>query len=248
MNNNSKNTEKEIFNLWEKAGDSLNNQQQLNKENMETLLNTTSSEFSRSQKKLLKADAIFKVVLIFGFIVISAFNLANLFVLAASLICIIIGTIAIKQERLLLDGLHELNDFNGNIRDQLEKDIQFYRSNILKYPLVLATSVFLFYILGSLTYHGIKYEVIRPIEDLEDGIVLLSLLMISFIFAFVVYYPFFRTRIKYLNSLLKDIDQDDKISRHIDSEKARKKRTTILTSILIIAGIVILIALIIAIL
>ena len=148
----------------------------------------------------------------------------------------------------MIDGLHELNDFNGNIRDQLEKDIQFYRSNIFRYPLVLATSVFLFYILGSLTYHGIKYEVIRPIEDLEDGIVLLSLLMISFIFAFVVYYPFFRTRINYLNSLLKDIDQDDKISRHIDSEKTRKKRMAILTSILIIAGILILIALIITIL
>jgi len=248
MNNNSKNTEQEIFNLWEKAGNALNNQQQLNKENMETLLNKTSGEFSTNQKKLLKADAIFKVALIFGFIFVSAFNLANLFVLATSLICIVIGTIGIKQERLLIDGLNELYEFKGNISDQLEKDIHFYRSNILRYPLVLALSVFLFYILGSLVYHGIQYEVIKPIEDLEDAIVLISLLMISFIFAFVAYYPFFRTRINYLNSLLKDIDYDDKISNHIDSEKARKIKMTIVTSILIIAGIVILIVLIITIL
>lgn len=248
MNSNSKNTEQEIFDLWEKAGNALNNQQQLNKENMETLLNKTSSEFSTGQKKLLKADALFKVALIFGFLIISAFNLANLFVIATSLICIIIGTLVIKQERLMIEGLNELDDFHGNIRDQLEKDIQFYRSNIFRYPLVLATSIFLFYILGSLIYHGIQYEVIRPVEDLEDGIVLLSFLMISFIFAFSVYYPFFRMRINYLNSLLKDIDQEDKIFRHIDSEDARKKKAILLTSILIIAGIVILIVLIIAIL
>jgi hypothetical protein len=246
MNNNSKNREQEIINIWEKAGNALNNQQQLNKENMETLLNKTSGEFSTSQKRLLKADAIFKVALIFGFICITAFNLANLFVMATSLICIIIGTIGIKQERLMIEGLNDLQEFKGSIRNQLEKDIQFYRNNVMRYPLALSISIFLFYILGSLAYHGFKYDVIRPVEDLEDGIVIISLLMISFIFAFIAYYPFFRMRIKYLNSLLKDIDQDEKISGHIDSEEARKKKITTITSILIIVGIVILITLIIA--
>ena len=146
----------------------------------------------------------------------------------------------------MIDGINDLEEFKGNIRDQLGKDIQFYKNNIIRYPLVLSLSVFLFYILGSLVYHDIKYDVIRPVEDLEDGIVLISLLMISFMFAFVAYYPFFRTRIKYLNSLLKDIDQDEKINGHISSEEARKKKITIITSILIIIGVVILIALIIA--
>lgn len=247
MNDNTKNKEKEIFDLWEKAGNALNNQQQLNKEKMETLLCKTSSEFSTSQKKLLKADAIFKTALILGFIIVSAFNLANLFVIVTSLICIIIGTISIKQERLLIDGLNELNEFNGNIRDQLNQDIQYYKSNIIRYPLVLSISIFLFYILGSLVYHGIQYDIINPIEDLEDAIVLLSLLMISFVFAFTVYYPFFRSRIKYLNSLLEDIDHDDMVSDHIVSERAKKKKMKIITSILIIIGIAILIVLITAI-
>ena len=248
MNNNSKNKDQEILNIWEKAGNALNNQQQLNKENMETLLNKTSTEFSTSQKKLLKADAIFKVALIFGFIIVAALNLANLFVMATALICIIIGTLGIKQERLMIDGLNELAEFKGNIRNQLEKDIQFYKNNIVRYPLTLSLSIFLFYILGSLIYHDIKYETIRPVEDLEDGIVLVSLLMISFIFAFVAYFPFFRTRIKYLKSLLNDIDQDEKITSHIDTEQARKKKITTITTILIIIGAVILISLIIAIL
>lgn len=213
---------------------------------METLLNQTSSEFSTSQKKLLKADAIFKVALIFGFIFIAAFNLANLFVMAIALICIIIGAIGIKQERLMIDGINDLQEFRGTIRNQLERDIQFYRNNIIRYPLSLSLSVFLFYILGSLVYHGIKYEVIRPIEDLEDGIVLISLLMISFIFAFAAYYPFFRSRIKYLNSLLKDIEKEEKISSNIDTEEARKKKMTTIATILIIVGIIVLISLIIA--
>lgn len=246
MNNNSKNKEHEIFNIWEKAGSALNNQQQLNKENMETLLNKTSSDFSASQKKLLKADAIFKAALIFGLIFIAAFNLSNLFVMATALICIIIGTVGIKQERLMIDGLNDLQEFRGSVRNQLERDIQFYRNNIIRYPLSLSLSIFLFYILGSLAYHGIKYDVIRPVEDLEDGIVLISLLLISFIFAFAAYYPFFRSRIKYLNSLLKDIEKEEKISSHIDTEEARKKKITTITTILIIAGIIVLISLIIA--
>ncbi len=246
MNNNSKNKEQEILNIWEKAGNALTNQQQLNKQKMETLLNKTSSEFSTNQKKLLRADAIFKVALIFGFIFVAAFNLANLFVMFTVLICIIIGTIGIKQERLMIDGLNDLQEFKGTIRNQLERDIHFYRNNIIRYPLSLSLSVFLFYILGSLVYHDIKYEVIRPVEDLEDGIVIISLLIISFIFAFVAYYPFFWSRIKYLNSLLKDIDKEEKITNHIETEEARKKKITTITSILIIVGIIVLISLIIA--
>ncbi len=246
MNNNSKNKEQEIFNLWEKAGNVLTNQQQLNKEKMETLLNKSSSEFSTNQKKLLKADAIFKVALIFGFIVIAAFNLSNLFVMVTALICIIIGTFGIKQERLMIEGLNDLQEFRGTIRNQLERDIRFFRNNLVRYPLSLSLSIFLFYILGSLVYHGIKYEAIRPVEDLEDGFVLISFLMISFIFSFVAYYPFFRSRIKYLNSLIKDIEQEEKIASHIDTEEARKKKTSTITTILIIVGIIVLISLIIA--
>jgi hypothetical protein len=61
----------------------------------------------------------------------------------------------------------------------------------------------------------------------------------------VAYYPFFRSRIKYLNSLLKDIEKEEKISSHIDTEEARKKKITTITTILIIAGIIVLISLII---
>ena len=100
---------------------------------METLLSKNSNEFSANQKKFLKADAIFKAVLIFGFIIIAALNLANLFVMATALICIIIGTYGIKQERIMIDGLNDLEEFKGNIHNQLEKDIQFYRNNIINH-------------------------------------------------------------------------------------------------------------------
>lgn len=246
MNNNSKNTEQDLFNLWDKAGGALNNQQQLNKENMETLLSKTSSEFSSGMKRLLKADAIFKAIMLFGLIIISAINLANLFVLATVLICLILGAFFIKQDRLLIEGIDELQDYKGNIRNFLTRDMHFYKSNIFRLPIVLSISVFLFYILGSLIYHAFQYETIRPVEDLQDALVLIAFLLFSVIFSFAVYYPYFLSRVNYLKTLLNDIDQGELILGHIDNQKAQRRKKIIITSILIVLGIIVLIALVMA--
>lgn len=243
--NNNLNKETDILRIWEKVGDTLK-KQQLNKGKMETLLSKSSTEYSTGIKRLLKADAIFKVILIFGFIVIAALNLANLFVLATNLVCIIIGTMIIKQERKLIEGLDEIQEFTGNIKNHIEKEIRYFQSNIFRYPFVLSISVFLFYVLGSMVYHEIKYDTIRPIEDLQDMIVLTSFLLFSFIFSFAVYYPYFTSRINYLNKLLNDIDQEELIVDHIEKQKSKRRKSIIITSVFILLGVFILILLIIA--
>lgn len=243
--NNNLNKETDILRIWEKVGDTLK-KQQLNKGKMETLLSKSSTEYSTGIKRLLKADAIFKVILIFGFIVIAALNLANLFVLATNLVCIIIGTMIIKQERKLIEGLDEIQEFTGNIKNHIEKEIRYFQSNIFRYPFVLSISVFLFYVLGSMVYHEIKYDTIRPIEDLQDMIVLTSFLLFSFIFSFAVYYPYFTSRINYLNKLLNDIDQEELIVDHIEKQKSKRRKSIIITSVFILLGVLILILLIIA--
>jgi hypothetical protein len=244
MNNNSKNKESDIFRTWEKAGNTLKNQQQINKKTMETMINNTSAEFTSSIKKLIKIDAIFKIILTLGYIIISAFNLDNLMVMLITLVCIIIVMITIKQERFLIEGIKELQEYSGGIRHIIERDIQFYKRNIFRFPLVLSVSVFLFYILGSLVYHAFKYDIIRPVKDLQDAIVLLSFLVLTVIISFVGYYPFFRKRINHLQHILKDIDNAELVSEHLDNQKARKRKEIIITSILVILGILVLISLI----
>jgi hypothetical protein len=246
MSKNSKYTASDIHKIWEKAGKNLSETQQLNKEKMENLINKTSTEFSSGMKRLLKADAVFKAALMFGFILIAALNLANLFVLASVLVCIIIGAISLKQERLLIEGLDEIQEYKGNIRDCLAKSIKYYNANVFRYPVVLSMSVFLFYILGGLLYHWIQYKTIRPVEDLEDGIVLFAFLLFSVILSFVIYYPYFRSRVNYLKTLVEDIDSSDLIQDHVARQKIRKRWTVIITSILILTGIIALAALIIA--
>ena len=112
--------------------------------------------------------------------------------------------------------------------------------------MVLAISVFLFYILGSLIYHSMKYGLIRPVEDLEDAIVLLAFLVCSFILAFSVYFPFFRNRIHHLQDLLTDIDNAELASEHIEKLNARRRKNIILSSVLIVLGLLMLIFLILA--
>ena len=245
MNNNFKNKEPDILKIWEKAGNTIKNQQQLNKGKMETLLSKTSTEYTAGIKKLLKADAVFKVILIFGFIAVTALNLTNVFVLIANLICIVIGTMSIRQDRKLIEALDEFQDVKGNIRNHIEKEIRYYQSNMFRLPFALSISVFLFYVLGSLIYHGIQYETIRPIEDLTDGIVLISFLLFSVILSFAVYYPYFISRINFLQKLLNDIDQDELVNDLIEHQKSKRRKTIIVTSILILLGVLVLISLII---
>lgn len=247
MNKNSDKFEKEFFQIWKKAENNLHNQQQLNKETMETLLSKTSSDFTISMLRLLKADAIFKLTLLLGLIGVAAFNLANLFVMGTVLFSIILGTSILRQERKLVEGLRELQDRKGTIRNFLEKDIHFFRNNILRIPLVLSISIFLFYILGSLIYHGIKYDTIRPVEDLQDALVLLAFLIFATIVSFAAYYPLLQSRINYLKSLLEDFHDNTLIQEHLDKQSRRKRKMILATSMMIILGILILIILIIAI-
>jgi len=246
MSNNSNHKETDILKIWAKAGNTVNNQQQLNKEKMETLLNNTSEEFSSGIKRLLKADAILKVILIFGFIIVAAFNLANLFVLATTLVCLLIGAMVIKLERKFIEDIDDLQEFKGNIRMTLEKNVDFFKRSIFKYPFILSISVFMFYVLGSLTYHGIKYDIIKPIRDLEDAIVLISFLIFSVIFSFAVNYPFFRSRINDLKELLNDIDNDETIGEQIHIQKKKKRKEKLLISIMVLIGLIVLTALIVA--
>lgn len=245
-NTDTNNTDNELFQMWEKAGSQLSDQQQLHKEKMESMITKTSTEFTSGIKRLLVADAIFKVILLFGFIILSAFNLANLFVLITNLVCTIIVVLVIKQERYLVEGINEIKEYQGSIRRFIEMEIIYYRGNIFRFPMVLAISVFLFYILGSLIYHSMKYGLIRPVEDLEDAIVLLAFLVCSFILAFSVYFPFFRNRLHHLQDLLTDIDNAELASEHIEKLNARRRKNIILSSVLIVLGLLMLIFLILA--
>lgn len=246
-NNDNKgiqNIDIELFRIWEKAGNHISNQQQLNKEKMESMINKTSTEFTSGIKRLLVADAIFKVILLFGLITISALNLANLFVLMTTLICTLIVVFVIRQERYLVEGINEIKEFRGSIRRYIEMELGYYKGNIFRFPLVLSISVFLFFVLGSLIYHGIKYETIRPIRDLQDAFVIFGFLALGFILAFSVHFPYFRNRIRHLEDLLTDIDDTERVNDHIEKQNARRRKNRIVTALLVIFGLMVLIALI----
>ena len=242
--NDIHNNDSDLFQMWEKAGNHLNNQQQLSKEKMESMINKNSKEFTSRIKQLLLADAIFKVILLFGLIIISAFNLANFFVLFTTLICAIIVVFVIKQERYLVEEINEIKEYQGNIRRSIEMELRHYKGNVVRFPLILSVSAFLFYILGSLIYHGIKYEVIRPVEDLQDAIVFIVFLACSFILTFVAYFPFFNNRINQLEDLLTDIDNAELLGEHIKKQNARRRNAKILNSVIVLLGLLMLIFLI----
>ena len=243
MKDKPNNKEPDIHRIWEKAGNKIHSQQQLNKENMETLINNTSTEFSSGMKRLIKADAIFKVIMSVGFIMIAAFNLANIMVMLTSLVCIIIVLVTLKQERLLIEGIKEIQEYSGGVRNIIERDLQYCRRNILRFPVVLSVSIFLFYVLGNLIYHNVKYNTIQPVKDMQDAIVLSSFLLLSMVFSFVAYYPFFRKRVSHLQHILNDIDNPELVGEHIENHKARKRKVTIITSVSIVIGILVLLAL-----
>jgi len=242
MNNNDK-KDKELLHIWGEAGNTIQQQQQLNKVKMETLLNNTSHDLLSGIRKLLKADALFKALLILGFLTISLLNLSNLFVMATTLICLGIITWSISSERKLIEKIEDLKQTNTDINNSLKSQLKFYKVNIYRYPFMLALSAAMFYIIGSLFYHQIKYETISPVKDITDGVVLLSFLLLGIVISFIANFPIFKARISLIQHLLKDIEEPELIESHLKENEQKKQRLLLITAILIVIGIIVFVTL-----
>jgi hypothetical protein len=230
MSKKDKNIDKDLFLKWEQ--ESANHSQHLNNTEMEKLLKKASADFSDSVKKTLKIDMIFKSCLILGFMIVLVLFVHNQFVLITSLLFLILGGIALLAENNFLKGIRETQVMERNISQKIRVELKFYRSNMIRYPVVLSLSIAMFYILGSMVYHAVHYGFIKPFRDITDVLVLGGFLILGVIISFGANYPYFRSKINNLETLADDLKNE--AHYEIKEQEIRlKKQLTLAIFILI---------------
>lgn len=197
-----------LFAQWEKENQHIS-QHQLTTKEMENILKKASSGISDSIKNNLLVDMIMKATMIVGFIVIIVLYLDNTFSLVTSIVFIGLGVISILLENQLQNSIKSMEQRHEKLIDAIERQLDFYRSNLFKYSLLLAVSYAMFYTLGSMIYHAINYGYIKPFDDAMDVFVLTGIMIIGLVISISANLPYFKSRITNLESLMKDVGQEE---------------------------------------
>jgi len=230
-------TDKELFSLWDKTTQQ-NSQQTLNIKEMEQILKKASSELSDSVKTVITMDIIYKSFMVLGFILISflSINTPQSWITSGGFIVLGIG--AILFEKQLLNGIKGFSSYTENMSELIKNEISFYRTNQLSYAIVLSISIAMFYVLGSMIYHGIKYNLIQPIKDTTDAIVLTTLLLIGVFISIAANFPYIRSRVNNLQSLLNEMGDEVTFYKREQEIKKQKDRVRSIYVILGIIGVI----------
>lgn len=232
-------TDKDLFHKWQQETE--NHSQQLNSTEMEKLLKKASSDFSDSIKRTIKIDMIFKSCLMAGFLIVLVLYNGNSFVLITSILFITFGVLGLLAENVFIKGINKSRNLDRNVSDLIRDELKFYRSNMIRYPVVLSISIALFYVLGNMVYHAIKYGFIRPFRDVTDVLVFTGLMVLGVVISIGANFPFFRSKINNLESLMNDLGDEENFKAR-EREIVLKKHITLALYILI--GLVGIIALI----
>lgn len=235
MNKKDKDTDQDLFRKWQQ--ESSEHSQQLNFTEMEKLLKKVSTDFSDSVKKTLKMDMVFKLCMITGFLILMILFIENNFVLVISLLFLLIGAIALVTENNFLRGIRKTQALERNVSDLIREELKFYRSNILRYPVVLSLSMAMFYVLGSMIYHALYYGFIMPFSDLTDVVVLSGFMILGVVISFIANYPFFLSKINNLEALTHDLENEDRFRNREKEIRIKKELTMGIFLVLALIGI-----------
>lgn len=239
MKDNNRKHEEDLFRIWDEAARS-NESQNFTKMEIEKTLSKASHEMAGSFQKGIYFDMALKSILMAGFIGILVYSLTNHFVLITSLIFIVVAGTLLFFEWKMLRNFNEVQKKDMSIKGIIEQELRFYNTHIIKYPLFLSFSMAMFFVLGSMIYHGIVYGYIRPIKDMTDAIVLTSFMLAGIIISVVANLPYFTGRIKQLDELLRDVENPEVYAMKLQKLKIKKQRDFLLYTIIAIAGILLL--------
>ena len=243
MSEDRNHIDQDLFAQWQQENSTIS-QQQLTIKEMETILKKASSGFSNSIRKTLIMDMIFKGVMIIGFMAIILLYLDNTFSLITSIVFIGIAAASLFLENNIREGLRKMERVNEKLKESLTEQISFYRSNMFKYPLLMAISYAMFYVLGSMIYHALTYGYIKPFHDAIDVFVLGGFMVIGLVVSLSANLPYFKSRINNLESLMKDIGNEDNFYAREEELRTRDQYRNFVFGIFIVLGIIALLYLI----
>jgi hypothetical protein len=131
-------------------------------------------------------------------------------------------------------------DASQNTRSLLNAYVGFYYRSFVSSLIAGAFSSPLVLISGALYYFYFKYGTIRPLQT-EDLVVFGSFILISFLLNAIVQFRNFGFHISQLKESLDAIEQDTLTDSKLSHYRKARKRNLIIYSIILLAGLLLLI-------
>lgn len=215
-------------------------EERLSRDQIAKFMQLTSKNITGLFKKSLLTDIVIKLLLSFFFalllVLFSDQNRIEIAIAALMLVTFVFMVIQYKIYRQIPD----VTDISRNVKSLLYACIHFYSKKFTLSLIINSFSAVLFIIGGAFYYFNLTYGTIRLLER-EDYLVFGTLILVGFLFSLFVQVKNFNFHIQQLEISLADIEQEVLSESKLRHYKNLNKRNIIIYSVILIAGLVLLI-------
>lgn len=215
-------------------------EEKLSRDQIAKFMHLTSKNISGLFKKSLLTDIVIKLLLslLFVLLLVLFSNQNQILIINAVLIfftlcCIVIQLSIYKQ-------IPDVTNASGNVKSLLYSYIDFYSPKFILSLIINSLSAVLFIICGAFYYFYYKYETIRILQ-FGDYLVFGTIIVAGFLLSLFVQVKNFNFYIQQLERSLADIEQEVLSESKLRRYKNINKRNIIIYSVILIAGLVLLI-------
>jgi hypothetical protein len=215
-------------------------EEKLSRERIMAFMGSASKSISGLFRKSLIFDIIIKSLLAFssgGLLLLYSDQGRLLPVIAATVLLVIICIVLQVRTYRRIPGA---KDSGQNTRALLHSFVDFYSRSFVPSLITASLTGPLILVVGSLYYFFFKYGTVPPLE-LADHLVFGTFILISFLLSAFVQVKNFNFHIGQLKESLSEIEQDTLTDNRLRYYRKVKNRNMIIYSIILLAGLLLLI-------
>jgi hypothetical protein len=215
-------------------------EEKLSRDQIAKFMQLTSKNISGLFKKSLLTDIVIKLLLslLFALLLVLLSNQNRIQIVNAALILLTLFSIVIQLN--VYRQIPDVTDISRDVKSLLISYINFYSQKFILSLIINSLSAVLFIICGAFYYFYYKYETIRILQ-FGDYLVFGTIIVAGFLLSLFVQVKNFNFHIQQLERSLADIEQEVLSESKLRRYKNINKRNIIIYSVILIAGLVLLI-------
>ena len=234
--------ELDLKNIWKSAYKKESETKHYSLNDIQLYRQKRSKTTSKSIRRSIFFDIGYKSVIVLELIyLLFTLNYQFPYQLVIALLLILSCSLIFLETRFITK-LNQIKETESIIITLKEKLI-YLKTTFKKFIYTSALSNSLFFISGMFLYDHFKYGKIQSRNPLDD-LILYLILALSYLIPLIGQFSFYKIQLQELNENIEDIDDTYSSSIKIEESKKRRIKYIIISSILVLIGIIILIILI----
>jgi hypothetical protein len=229
--------ETELKNIWKKAGEMESPAEKYSIEEIQLYRVKKSKQAYRKGKAGILFDIIYKAVALFEYIFL-LISLNNQFPYQQIITALTTAVIILIAADMIFLKKLSLVKYSGSVLENLHERFSYLKTTYFKFIFINALSGPLFITGGFFIYFYFRYNAIQMAGPFEDPVLYL-LIIVAFCIPFAAQYIDYKNQYRELKESIEDLDDGGNVSEKIAEAEKRSKKIILISSVLIITGILI---------